>query len=273
MSSVSQFKKIVLGYYHSQGRSFPWRKTKDPYNILVSEIMLQQTQAPRVVEKYNSFLRRFPNIEKLAKASTTSVLKEWQGLGYNRRGLNLKRMAEEVVKTYKGKIPKEYETLISLPGIGPATAGDLLAFAWNVPNVVIETNIRTVFIHHFFKDQTNISDKDILPLIKKTLDNNNPREWYWALMDYGAFLKKIIPNPSRRSKHYNRQSPFKGSNRELRSKILKYLLLYQKQSLDTIAQSLETNPELIAKNLVTMEKERLVKVVTKGKKRHYSIAS
>lgn len=273
MPSVSQFQNIVLDYYASHGRSFPWRKTKNPYNILVSEIMLQQTQASRVIEKYNSFLKRFPTIEKLAKASTISVLKEWQGLGYNRRGLNLKRLAEEVVKNYGGTIPKDYEKLLRLPGIGPATAGDLLAFAWNKPSVVIETNIRTVFIHHFFKDKTNISDKEITPLINKTLYRKNPRQWYWALMDYGAFLKKTLPNPSRRSRHYIKQSPFRGSNRELRSKILKYLLLYSKQPLSTISSSLEASPEMIQKNLIAMEKEKLIKVTIKNKVKLFSITS
>lgn len=273
MLSVSQFQKIVLNYYASYGRSFPWRKTKNPYKILVSEIMLQQTQAPRVVEKYSSFLKRFPTIEKLAKASTISVLKEWQGLGYNRRGLNLKHLAEEVVKNYGGIIPKNYKQLISLPGIGPATAGDLLAFAWNKPTVVIETNIRTVFIHHFFKDKVNIWDKEIIPLINKTLYRKNPRQWYWALMDYGAYLKKTLPNPSRRSRHYARQSPFKGSNRELRSKILKYLLLYSRQSLNTIAKSLETDREVIQKNLITMEKEKLIQSKVQEKIKLFSIAS
>ncbi len=271
MPSPVSFKKTILDYYKQNGRSFPWRKTNDPYKILVSEIMLQQTQAPRVIEKYHSFLKRFPTIKKLAKASTASVLREWQGLGYNRRGLALKNLAVEVMKKYNGTLPKKYDELISLPGIGPATAGDLLAFAWNKPAIVIETNIRTVFIHHFFKDQTNISDQAIIPLIKKTLDKKNPRKWYWALMDYGAFLKKTLPNPSRRSRHYTKQSPFRGSNREIRSKILKYLLLYKKQSLVTIAHSLSLSPEIIQKNLIIMKKEKLISSVKKGNDTLFSI--
>lgn len=275
MPSIKNFQTTVLNYYQNHRRIFPWRQTKDPYKILVSEVMLQQTQAPRVIEKYQSFIQRFPNITALAKASTTAVLKEWQGLGYNRRGLALKQLAEIVIQKYHGKLPKNYDELISLPGVGPATAGDLLAFVWNKPAIVIETNIRAVFIHHFFKDQTNISDQAILPLIKKTLDITNPRRWYWALMDYGAFLKKAYPNPSRRSRHYTRQSPFQGSNRELRSKILKYVLTYKKQPADYIAKSLNADIAHVEKNLRTMVKEGLLKQTTPKAKNSsplYSIA-
>lgn len=263
MLSTAAFRKIIYDYYRTHGRTFPWRETKDPYHILVSEIMLQQTQAPRVVEKYLSFLKRFPTIQSLAKASTTAVLKEWQGLGYNRRGLALKQAAVAVMEDHKGKVPQNYDALIKLPGVGPATAGDLLAFAWNEPTVVIETNIRTVFLHHFFQDQTDIPDNQIIPLITKTLDKKNPRLWYWALMDYGAFLKKTLPNPSRRSRHYTKQSPFRGSNREIRSKILRYLLNYPKQPATIIAQSLSLPQETVEKNLTTMVKEQLIQKHTK----------
>ena len=209
MPSIAKFQKEVLAYYAASGRSFPWRKTRDPYKILVSEIMLQQTQAPRVIEKYTSFLQRFPTIEKLARAPRTKVLKEWQGLGYNRRGLALKNTAEIIMSDFKGKIPKDYNALLSLPGVGPATAGDIMAFAWNIPAVVIETNIRTVFLHYFFPEKNSVPDNELLPLITKSLPADNAREWYYALMDYGAMLKKKLPNPSRRSRHYAQQSPFK----------------------------------------------------------------
>lgn len=271
MPSPARFRQLVLNYYKAHGRSFPWRTTTDPYKILVSEIMLQQTQASRVVGKYQSFIKKFPTIEKLAKASTTAVLKEWQGLGYNRRGLALKQTAVEVMKQYKGKIPHQYEELLKLPGIGPATAGDILAFAWNKPVIVIETNIRTVFLHHFFPKQNNVSDQEILPLLKKTLDKKNPRRWYWALMDYGAFLKKTESNPSRRSRHYTRQSPFKGSNRELRSKILKYLLFYGEQPLKNIVEGVYGDKEQIKQNLERMIKETLIQKNKKGTMVFFSV--
>jgi len=271
MPSVKTFQKIIKDYYSQHGRTFPWRDTKDPYKILVSEIMLQQTQAPRVVEKYTSFIKRFPSVRRLAAANTKAVLQEWQGLGYNRRGLALKKAAEIIAKEHKGTVPNSLEDLLKLPGVGPATAGDLLAFAWNQPSIVIETNIRTVFIHFFFKDTTNIPDSEILPLIKKTLDKTNPRDWYFALMDYGAFLKKTHTNPSRRSQHYNPQSPFAGSNRELRSKILKYILTYSKQPLENIIESLGADKENIEKNLKAMVKEGLLQKQIYRKKDYFSI--
>ena len=218
-----KFKNTIWSYYRKHKRALPWRSTHDPYKILVSEIMLQQTQVPRVLIKYKSFLKHFGSVHALARANMKSVLKEWQGLGYNRRAIYLKRCADEIVKKYNGKFPKDFKSLIVLPGIGPATAGDLMAFAWNIPVPVIETNIRSVFIHFFFKDKKHIHDKDILPLVEKTLDQKNPREWYYALFDYGVYLKKES-NPGRQSKHYTKQSAFKGSYREKRSTVLKLIL-------------------------------------------------
>jgi A/G-specific adenine glycosylase len=273
MPSVKAFQKIIKDYYSKQGRIFPWRETRNPYKILVSEIMLQQTQAPRVVEKYRSFIKRFPSVANLASAKTIDVLQEWQGLGYNRRGLALKKAAEIIMKEYHGKVPNSLENLLLLPGVGPATAGDILAFAWNQPSIVIETNIRSVFIHFFFKDTTNIADSEILPLIQKTLDRKNPREWYFALMDYGAFLKKNHLNPSRRSKQYSPQSPFSGSNRELRSKILRYIIAYSKQPLENIVESLQADKESIEKNLRALVKEGLLLKQIYRKKEYFSIPS
>lgn len=269
-AALKKFQDEVWNFYHLHKRPFPWRETRDPYRILVSEIMLQQTQAGRVVDKYKSFLKRFPTLAALARASVASVLKEWQGLGYNRRGLALKRAAEETIKRFKGRLPRDYESLLNLPGIGPATAGDILAFAWNEPAVVIETNIRSVFIHAFFPEDSSVHDSQLLPLIKKTLDYDNPREWYYALMDYGAWLKKTNPNPSRRSRHYSRQSPFKGSNRELRSKILKYLLAYPRQDEETIREAITVDPKLLCKNLETMVAEGLIsRKAHKGKSLYF----
>ncbi len=256
--SPALFKKTVWSYYKKNRRDFPWRQTRDPYKILVSEIMLQQTQAPRVIFKYEEFIKAFPTLESLAKAPLKKVLLLWQGLGYNRRAVNLQKAAQIIISQHKGKFPRDYTSLIGLPGVGPATAGDIMAFAWNKPVVVIETNIRTVFIHSFFKDEKDVHDKDILPLIEKTLDTKKPRDWYYALMDYGTMLKKTQINPSRRSKHYSKQSPFKGSNRELRSKILKYTLLYGKHSSKIIAEALSTDIDIIKTNITAMKKEGLI---------------
>jgi len=218
--------------------------------------MLQQTQAPRVVAKYKEFLKNFPTIKTLAKAPLKKVVLVWQGLGYNRRAVNLHRAAKAISKLRS--FPKTKQALINLSGIGSTTAGDTLAFAFNKPEIVIETNIRTVFIHCFFKDKKSVHDKEILPLIEKTLDKKNPREWYFALMDYGASLKKTYSNPSRRSKHYAKQSPFKGSNRELRSKILKYFLVYGKHPATIVAKALSMPNEIVKNNIEKMKKEGLL---------------
>jgi len=199
----------------------PWRGEKDSYKVLVSEVMLQQTQVSRVLQKYVEFLKAFPTLSFLAKAPLGKVLEVWQGLGYNRRARFLHEFAKEVVGKYKGIVPADYQTLVALPGIGKGTAGSLSAFAFNLPVPFIETNIRRVYIHHFFKNKADVTDAEILPLVVQTLDIVSPREWYYALMDYGSVVSKKIVNPNRKSKHYTKQSKFEGSNREVRGAILK----------------------------------------------------
>lgn len=254
------FKKTIWDYYKKYGRKMPWRDDHSPYRVVVSEIMLQQTQAERVMKKFDSFLSKFPNCESLSSAKLSEVLKEWQGLGYNRRALNLHKLAQQT----KGSIPQTYEELLELPGIGPNTAGSILAFAFNIPHPFIETNIRTVFIHFFFKkSRAKIHDKKLIPLIEKTLDRKNPREWYYALMDYGAYLKKLHPNPSRKSKHHIKQSKFKGSNRELRSHLLKEIIK-KPQTLDLLVTLFPDKTALvIEKNLKDLEKEGFIKLKNK----------
>jgi A/G-specific adenine glycosylase len=217
------FVRTVKRYVRDHGRALPWRSTRDPYKILVSEVMLQQTQVSRVVPAYRAFVKVFPTFRSLALAQRRDVLWVWQGLGYNRRALFLQRCAKEVVLRYKGKLPRNKEQLLELPGIGPYTAGAVLVFAHNIPTVMIETNIRTVFLHHFFKDAQHVHDKEIVPLIERTLDVTHPRAWYAALMDYGSHLKATHENPSRRSAHHARQKKFKGSDRELRGEIIRRL--------------------------------------------------
>jgi len=221
--NIKAFQKTIWVYYLKHKRNLPWRRTRDPYRILVSEVMLQQTQVPRVIPKYKSFLKKFPTVKALAKAKVSDVLRVWQGLGYNRRALYLKRAAEYVVQNFGGKFPRDFKALTMLPGIGPATAGDLLVFAWNIPAIVIETNIRSVFIHFFFPGKDKVTDKEILPFIKQTVPKENPRDWYYALFDYGSFLKQT-ENPSRRSAHHVRQSKFEGSHRQKRAAILRIFL-------------------------------------------------
>ena len=199
--SYTDFQKTILDYYREYGRSFPWRTTNDPYAILVSEFMLQQTQTERVVEKYNRWLEVFPTVDRLAGASLVQVLEQWIGLGYNRRARFLHQCAQVLVAEHNGVVPHEPETLQTLPGIGPYTAAAISTFAYNTPNTFIETNIRAVYIFFFFRDQTAINDKDLFPHIKASLYTENPRLWYYALMDYGAELKKKVVNPNRKSRH------------------------------------------------------------------------
>jgi len=218
------FTKVVKEYYRRhKRRALPWRKTKDPYRILVSEIMLQQTQVDRVAPKYELFLRTFPTLEILAKAPLGAVLRMWQGLGYNRRAKMLHECAKIVHEKYDGVFPKEHAALMALPGVGHYTAGAVMAFAFNKAVPLIETNIRSVYLHHFFSDAYEVDDRDILHCVEKTLDTKNPRTWYYALMDYGSFIKKMYGNPNQRSRQHVRQSPFKGSDREIRGVIIRLL--------------------------------------------------
>jgi A/G-specific adenine glycosylase len=222
--ALKKFRVIIYGYYRKHKRDFPWRHTDDPYHILVSEVMLQQTQTGRVAEKYVEFINAFPTVEALAAASMQAVMAVWQGMGYNRRVRYLRELAALVVTSHGGLIPETPEELALLPGIGKATAASICAFAFNRPVVFIETNIRAVFIHFFFHSGQNVSDRDILPLAEEALDRKEPRHWYSALMDYGAMIKKRNPNPSRKSVHHQKQKPFEGSRRQLRGLVLRTLL-------------------------------------------------
>lgn len=225
--SVSEFQQTVLGFYKNEGRDLPWRKSDangafDPYKILVSEIMLQQTQVNRVVPKYQEFIQRFPTIDALASAPLAEVLTLWSGLGYNRRAVFLHSTSQQI-NAYD-TFPSSIDELIKLPGIGVNTANAIVAYAFNQPVIFIETNIRTVYIHHFFSEATGVTDAQLMPFIRRSLYADNPRKWYWALMDYGTFLKSKYGNVSQRSKHFIKQSKFSGSRRQIRGLILKMLV-------------------------------------------------
>lgn len=219
-SKIRDFQVYVGDYYRDNRREMPWRENHNPYWVVVSEVMLQQTQVSRVMEKFPQFIDRFSSFEQLAQASPAEVITAWQGLGYNRRALNLHKLAQAI----DGDLPQDPAELVKLPGIGPGTAGSIAAFAFDAPVVFIETNIRRVFIHHFFADQEGIDDKQLLPLVEEALDREHPREWYYALMDYGTYLAKTVPNPNRRSKHHTVQSTFEGSDRQIRGAVLRSLI-------------------------------------------------
>lgn len=255
---IRRFRAQIRDYYRYHGRVLPWRETDNPYYILVSEIMLQQTQVARVLVKYETFLKRFPTVRILANASFRDVLAEWQGLGYNRRARALSDLAKKLVVRYGGKIPGTEEELRTLPGIGRATACAILAFAFNQPTVFIETNIRAVFIHFFFGKKKTVSDSEIVPWIEKTLDREHPRIWYYALMDYGVFLKKKRPDLLYKSRNYVKQPPFRGSQREMRGLILRYLSSNNPLSAREIAESIQKDEKKVARILEDLTNERLL---------------
>jgi A/G-specific adenine glycosylase len=219
--------------------------------------MLQQTQTERVMNKYGPFLRRFPDYRSLAAASTARLLDAWQGLGYNRRALAMRRIAEKVLKD-GGRLPSDTEALLALPMIGPATAGSLRAFVFNLPSVFIETNIRRVFIHCVFPDAERVTDREILSLIEKTLDRRNPRHWYYALMDYGVYLKGKVSNPNRRSSGYRLQPAFEGSKRQLRGRILRLLLTEEHRGYEQLLSTSNGGAERLDACLDELEREGFI---------------
>ncbi|MCL5878892.1 MAG: A/G-specific adenine glycosylase [Deltaproteobacteria bacterium] len=264
---IKQFRNIISHHYKKHGRDLAWRRTKNPYHILVSEVMLQQTQVERVATKYAEFIAAFPDFRSLAHASLQEVLRVWQGMGYNRRAVALREIAVRVLRDFDGKLPESEDALAALPGIGRATASSICAFAFNQPVVFIETNIRRVFIHFFFQDRQNVHDRDILVLVEKTLDRRSPREWYSALMDYGVLLKRQFPGINQKSAHYQKQTPFQGSNRQLRGRVLK-ALLQGPAAPDSISRSLMLDPKQTGKILSQLQQEGFVE--KRGKR--YTVA-
>lgn len=220
---IEAFRSIVREFYRHNSRSMPWRDKHGFYDVLVSEMMLQQTQVPRVIPKFQQFMDSFPTIEQLAKSQIADVLQVWQGLGYNRRAKYLLEAAKHVV--VEG-IPSTHAELESLPGIGRSTASAIEVYVYDRPVVFVETNIRTVFFHHFFEKslpRTKITDTQIVDLVARTLPSAHYREWYWALMDYGTYLKSQGHGRISNSAHYRAQTKFEGSVRQMRGYIIRRL--------------------------------------------------
>ncbi len=228
-ASLSAFRRTVLERGAELYRDLPWRRTRDPYAIWISEVMLQQTQVARVEGRWQRWLERFPTVDALAAAAAADVLEEWQGMGYNRRALSLHKAAG-IVSAAGAVMPRETADLVALPGIGPATAAGVRAFAYDLPGVYLETNVRSVFIHELFPNEDQVADKDLVPLVEATCPpdasdpSDDPRTWYYALLDYGNHLKRTLPNPSRRSSAHVRQSRFEGSHRQKRAELVRILL-------------------------------------------------
>lgn len=254
-----------MEYYGEYGRhDLPWRTKQAPYYVAVSEIMLQQTQVDRVIPFFKNWMKQFPSWKALANAPQSDVLRAWKGLGYNSRALRLQKLAQVVTDEYKERIPSDYGLLLKLPGIGPYTAGAIRAFAFNEYTPLIETNIRRIFIHHFFKGESNISDAEIFEVMSDIGEVNEPREWYAALMDYGSTLPKIIKhNPNKQSKHYTKQSKFQGSDRQIRGKILDILLESKKLPKERVFEKLGDEHERYQKIVDQLEKENFIKQTKK----------
>ena len=229
-TSLCTFRDLVLARGSELYRDLPWRRTRDPYAIWISEVMLQQTQVARVDGRWQHWLERFPSVDALASADMADVLQEWQGMGYNRRALSLLRAAQAIATDMEGVVPSDMAKLVSLPGIGPATAAGIRAFAYNLPAMYLETNVRTVFLHELYPEAQGVPDRELIPLVEATCpaDASNPaddpRTWYYALLDYGAYLKRMVPNPSRRSQTHTRQGRFEGSHRQRRAMLVRALL-------------------------------------------------
>ena len=248
-SDLAAFRALVRERGQELFRDLPWRRTTDPYEILVSEVMLQQTQVVRVDGRWQRWLGRFPTIDALSAASVADVLEEWQGMGYNRRALSL-LAAARMVSEQGGKLPSDEVALRALPGIGLATAAGVRAFAFNLPGVYLETNVRAVFLHELFPGRDAVPDRELVPLVEATCPtgedlDDTPRSWYYALLDYGAYLKKTEINPSRRSAGHTRQSRFEGSRRQKRAELVRLLLAHPEGA----------STELLARELSAVELE------------------
>lgn len=220
---TTDFQDLVWEKARELYREMPWRQDTRPYYVLVSEIMLQQTQVDRVIPKFEAFIAAFPTVEALAKAPLADVLTLWSGLGYNRRAKFLHEAAKKITHELNGMFPTTQEGLVALPGVGVNTAGAIRAYSFNEPVIFIETNVRTVYFQHFFAGQDTVSDAELREVVSATVDAEHPREWYWAIMDYGAFLKKQGAGRNAQSKHYKKQSALKGSVREVRGQIVRQL--------------------------------------------------
>ena len=255
------FRRKILTWYRRNARhDLPWRQTRDSYRILVAEVMLQQTQVVRVLDYYRGFLQKFPTVRHLARAPLGDVLALWSGLGYNRRARYLWEAAQVVVRAFAGTFPRDAATLETLPGVGPYTANAVCCFSGGACEPFLETNIRRVMLYYFFPRSKNVSDKKLLATLKRIAPRTNQRDWYLALMDYGALAMGEVENPNRRAKNYTRQSKFEGSNRELRGKILRILLTEHSATVAELQQGISPLPHLqkMASVLATLRNDGLV---------------
>lgn len=218
---VRQLRHMIFRWWKDNRRDLPWRHTRDPYKILVSEVMLQQTQVSRVLPKYEEFLRTFPTVSSLAAASPAAVLTVWRGMGYNRRALYLKKTAEAIVSVYKGKFPDSQPELIKLPGLGLYTARAIMVFAFEKNVAMVDTNIRQIITHYLFNGLPQ-SEKVIHEAADMLVPIGRAWEWHQALMDYGALA---LTEEKKKMNLIKKQKPFKDSDRYYRGRVVDLLRL------------------------------------------------
>ena len=255
---IAAVRRLIWAYFEAHPRSFPWRSSTDPYRILVSEVMLQQTQTARVLPKYRAWLRALPTVRSLAQAPLPEVLSLWQGLGYNRRAVALRNAAREIVAKHGGRVPLDITELEALPGVGRYTASAVCAFAANQKTVLIETNIRTVVLYFFFAEREGVHDSEIEPLVARLCPAGRPREWYYAMMDFGVLLKRHRAAPNSMSRHYRKQTPFAGSVRQLRGEIVRSLLERRASSVHALAERIGRPAEEVTVLVERLKHEGLV---------------
>ncbi|MCG3219956.1 MAG: Fe-S cluster assembly protein HesB [Candidatus Heimdallarchaeota archaeon] len=249
---MKSFQDKIFSWWKDNKRDFPWRETNNPYLIMVSEIMLQQTQAPRVVEKYLSFIDKFPDMESLSNSSQTELLHLWSGLGYNRRALWLKEAARKILEL--GSFPQTPKELQKLKGIGPYSARSILIFAFNSDIATVDTNIRRILVAEGFASEKT-SEKDLLKIAEELLPKYKSRDWHNALMDYGSI---VLTASKTGIKPTSQQSKFKGSDRQYRGLILQYLLKNEKASIKEIISEFELEEERAISILHKMISDKLI---------------
>lgn len=244
---IKEFQTFIFSWWKKNKRDLPWRHTHDPYKIMVSEVMLQQTQVFRVIPKYAEFIEAWPNVQSLAKASTADVLRMWKGMGYNRRALYLKKAAEI------GKFPNIESELIKLPGLGKYTARAILVFAYKKNVAMVDTNVRKIITHFFFDDKPQKES-----VIQKKADSLVPKgkswEWHQALMDYGALVKLPWQNKKK-------TIPFKESNRFFRGRVIDVLRegpMNETALIENFAQIYDRSEDFLKKILLVLEKDMLI---------------
>jgi A/G-specific adenine glycosylase len=250
---IREFQKKVFSFYRKYGRELPWRKTTDPYKILLSELMLQQTQVNRVILYYEKWISRWPTIHALASASLAEVLQAWMGLGYNTRAINLHKAARKIVTKFGNDVLEAMKQYKEIPGVGRYTSQAVQIFSTNANLVTVDTNIRRIFIKEFNLPE-KVSDKALWELAERCLPRGKSRDWHNALMDYGALFltaKKTGIKPK------TQQSKFEGSDRQIRARILR-CLLKEKMSLSELEKTVRIEQIRLRQILDKMMNEKII---------------